>query len=194
MKTKFNIVVMGVLTAIASSLCCIVPVLALLSGTTGIAANFSWLEPYRGYLILFTIVVLSVAWYQKLKPKKKIDCACDDAKKETFLQSKIFLGLVTFFAITMTLFPYYSKVFYTEKKQAKVFQLQTAEKVLIPISGMTCVGCETHITHEINQLKGIEKATVSYQKEQATVFFDTTKTTLKEIKKAIKKAGYTIKK
>ncbi len=33
----------GIITAIAASLCCITPVLALLAGTTGIASSFSWL-------------------------------------------------------------------------------------------------------------------------------------------------------
>ena len=30
----------GIVTAIASSLCCIAPLLALISGTTGVASNF----------------------------------------------------------------------------------------------------------------------------------------------------------
>ena len=48
----------GVLAAVAASLCCIAPVLALLAGTTGVAATFSWLEPFRPYLIGFTILIL----------------------------------------------------------------------------------------------------------------------------------------
>lgn len=61
----------GILTAIAASLCCITPVLALLVGTSGIASSFSWMEPFRPYLIGFTILVIGYAWYQKLKPVKK---------------------------------------------------------------------------------------------------------------------------
>ena len=58
----------GLLVAITASLCCITPVLALLAGTSGIAATFSFLEPARPYLIGLTIAVLGFAWYQKLKP------------------------------------------------------------------------------------------------------------------------------
>ena len=37
----------GVLSAIAASLCCIAPVIALLAGGSSIAASFSWIEPAR---------------------------------------------------------------------------------------------------------------------------------------------------
>ncbi|RYE48387.1 MAG: heavy metal transporter, partial [Sphingobacteriales bacterium] len=35
----------GLLSAFAASLCCITPVIALLAGSSSIAANFSWIEP-----------------------------------------------------------------------------------------------------------------------------------------------------
>ncbi|HEU4634309.1 MAG TPA: mercuric transporter MerT family protein, partial [Flavisolibacter sp.] len=60
----------GVLSAIAASLCCITPVIALLAGSSSIAANFSWIEPARPYLIALSISVLALAWYVKLKPAK----------------------------------------------------------------------------------------------------------------------------
>ena len=63
----------GVFTAIAASLCCITPVIALLAGSSSIAANFSWIEPARPYLIGLSIAVLAFAWYLKLKPAKTND-------------------------------------------------------------------------------------------------------------------------
>ena len=78
MKNNSNkIIGMGVVTAIAASLCCITPVLALIAGASGLTSSFSWLEPARPYLIGVTILVIGFAWYQKLKPKKEIDCECD---------------------------------------------------------------------------------------------------------------------
>ena len=74
MKTDKKIIGAGLLTAIAASLCCITPVLALIAGTSGLASTFSWLEPFRPYFIGLTILVLGFAWYQKLKHKKQIDC------------------------------------------------------------------------------------------------------------------------
>jgi len=85
--------VAGLLTALAASLCCITPVLALISGASGLAAAFLWMEPYRPYLLGLTVAVLAFAWYQKLKPKKAIiDCVCE-VDKLPFWQGKTFLGI-----------------------------------------------------------------------------------------------------
>jgi hypothetical protein len=74
--TESKLMGAGVFTAIAASLCCITPVLALIAGTGSIASSFSWIEPARPYLIGLTIVVLGFAWYQKLKPRPADDCGC----------------------------------------------------------------------------------------------------------------------
>jgi mercuric ion transport protein len=89
MKTDNKLIGAGLLTAIAASLCCITPVLALIAGTSGLASTFSWLEPFRPYFIGLTILVLGFAWYQKLKPQKKIDCNCDTTEKPKFYANKI---------------------------------------------------------------------------------------------------------
>ena len=77
--------------------------LAMISGSTGAVASLSWMEPFRPYLIVLTVLVLGFAWYQKLKPKKSIDCDCA-TDKPSFFQSKKFLALTTVFAIGMTFF------------------------------------------------------------------------------------------
>jgi mercuric ion transport protein len=58
-KSSKGILGAGLLTAFAASICCITPVLALFSSATGIASTFSWMEPYRPYLIGITIAVLA---------------------------------------------------------------------------------------------------------------------------------------
>src|SRR5680860_502226 len=69
----------SVLTALAASVCCITPVLAVLAGTTGVVSTFSWIEPFRPYLIGLTVLVLAFAWYQKFKPKTEAEIDCDNA-------------------------------------------------------------------------------------------------------------------
>ena len=61
MKSENKLIGAGLLTAITASLCCITPVLALIAGTSGIASTFSWIEPFRPYLIGLTILVLGFA-------------------------------------------------------------------------------------------------------------------------------------
>ena len=193
MKKDKKLIGAGLLTAIASSLCCITPVLALISGTSGIASTFSWLEPFRPYLIGFTILVLGFAWYQKLKQKKEIDCDCETDKKPSFLQSKLFLGIVTIFAIVMTAFPYYSSAFYPKsEKEIIVVDKANIQTINLKIKGMTCASCEEHINHYVNQLNGIIKVKSSYEKETTEIEFDNSKTTIEEIEKAVNSTGYSV--
>ena len=157
------------------------------------SSTFSWIEPFRPYLIGLTFLVLGFAWYQKLKPKKEIDCDCEPEEKPTFIQSKKFLGVVTVFAIVMLAFPYYSGVFYPNtEKQIIVVDKSNVEKTEFKISGMTCASCEDHVNHEVNKLSGIVNIKASYENGNAIIEFDKTKTNEAEIEGAINSTGYEV--
>ncbi|UQD56530.1 mercuric transport protein MerTP [Flavobacterium sp. K5-23] len=193
MKSENKLIGAGLLTAITASLCCITPVLALIAGTSGLASTFSWIEPFRPYLIGLTILVLAFAWYQKLKPQKEIDCECETDEKPKFTQSKTFLGIVTVFTIVMLAFPYYSGIFYPNtKKQIIVVDKVDIQTIEFKISGMTCASCEEHVNLEVNKLNGIVNAKASYENGNAVIEFDRTKTNEMEIEKAINSTGYKV--
>ena len=102
----------GIVSAIAASLCCITPVLALIAGGGSFASSFSWMEPARPYLIGLTIAVLGFAWYLKLKPQPAYDCVCGAGEMPKFLHSKTFLLIVSLVAALMIGFPSYAKIFF----------------------------------------------------------------------------------
>lgn len=203
-KSYFSV---GVFAASASALCCITPVIAMLGGISGIAATFSWIEPFRPYLIGLTVLALGFAWFQKLKPQTEIDCACDD--KPSALQGKTFLGLITVFAILMLTFPSYSSIFF--RAETKLPELrkpeQTNNQVVTPaenkgeyanavfvVDGMTCKSCEQYVISEVNKLDGISDVKVSFEDKSAVVTFNKEKTSVEQIKKAIDSTGYEVKK
>ena len=183
----------GLISAFAASLCCITPVIALFAGTSSIAATFSWIEPARPYLIGLSVVALALAWYLKLKPQATDDCGCAADEKPKFTQSKRFLLMITIFAAVMIAFPYYSKIFFPKTEKQIVFveksNIQSAE---FKISGMTCEGCTKEVKHEVNKLQGILKSEASYQKANAIVQFDNSKTNIAEITRAINSTGYKV--
>jgi mercuric ion transport protein len=190
MKSENKLAGLGLLTAISASLCCITPVLALLSGTSGLASTFTWLDPLRPYFIGLTVLVLGFAWYQKLKPQKQIDCNCDMAEKTSFIQTKKFLGIVTVFTGLMLAFPMYAQVFFPDKNGKTVIANDTDIKTTeFKIDGMTCTGCEEHVNHK---LTGIINTIVSYEGGNAIVKFDHSQTDNEEIEKAITKTGYSV--
>ncbi|MCG2462677.1 mercuric transport protein MerTP [Flavobacteriaceae bacterium F89] len=194
-KTSNNVAYVGIFTAIAASICCITPVLALVAGTSGFASTFSWLEPFRPYLIGLTILVLVFAWYRKLRPKtqKEIDCACEDDAKPSFWQSKSFLFMATVFVGLMLAFPYYSNMFYPRPSKEIVYVSQSnIVKHVFDVEGMTCAGCEAHVENEVNKLDGVLSVKTSYESANTVVEYDKTKVDLAAIQKAINSTGYKV--
>lgn len=184
----------GILTAAAASLCCITPVLAFLGGASGLASSFSWIEPFRPYLIGLTVFVFAYAWYQKLKPQEQADCNCVPDDKKSFLQSKTFLGIVTFVAGLLIAFPYYAKAFYPEADQTQVVVTDKSniKQAEFKIKGMTCEGCTEHVNSEIAKAKGVINYQTSYEKANTIVTFDNSKTSVDSIAAAINSTGYRV--
>lgn len=193
-KQSNSLTITSLLTAVSASLCCITPVLALLAGSSGIAASFSWLDPFRPWLIGITVVVLAFAWYQKLKPRsaQEIECECEDDEKPSFWHSKKFLGIVTVFAVVLLAFPYYADAFYPETNLSVLEYTNLESTYEINITGMTCSGCEEHVKLEIGKLSGISGLEVSYEKANAVVTFDELKTNIDEVKAAVDNTGYKV--
>ncbi|MDZ7878785.1 MAG: mercuric transport protein MerTP [Saprospiraceae bacterium] len=195
MKLNFSLPNLGILTAFASSLCCIMPVLAIVAGTSGLASTFSWLEPARPFFIGATVLVLGFAWYQQLKPKPIDDCGCHIEQKTPFMQTKAFLSGITIVSALLLSFPSYAHVFFPKSESQTVVNTSAAvEKVEFKIDGMTCESCEHHVASEVTKLTGIFGATISYPNGNAVITYDKNQTNLDSITTAINSTGYTVTK
>jgi mercuric ion transport protein len=187
----------GLLAALAASLCCITPLLAVVGGLGGVASSFSWLEPFRPYLIALSVGVLGFAWYQKLKPRLVDNCGCAVDAKPSFLQSKRFLGVVTVLSALLLAFPYYGASLYptttvptpamATTKAAPVWQTANYR-----IGGMTCEACAKHVEHTVQQLPGVQAVRVSYPQGTAQVRFDAAKSPAAQVTQAINSTGYQV--
>ena len=93
------------------SFCCIVPLIVVLGGVSGVASTLSWIEPAEPYLMAFSIVALSFAFYQAYKPKPQMSCECDTHSKTSILSSKAFLWSTTVFTIVMYSLHHFTDVF-----------------------------------------------------------------------------------
>ena len=183
----------GVITSILASLCCITPVLAVLAGSTGMASTFSWMEPFRPYLIGLTILVLSYAWWDKLKPiKEDIECACDPDEngKVSFWYSTTFLVIITFFSAVMLSFPYWGDTFISSNKEAISIEKQNLQKIEVHIEGMTCKACEATIEKVVLETGAIGSVKASSDKKNVIIYFDKSKIDVDKIVKSIATTGY----
>ncbi len=66
------------------------------------------------------------------------------------------------------------------------------ETTTIPVKGMTCMGCVSSVKRVLGNIGGVSQAEVSLEKAQATVTYDSGKTSLQAIKAAITDAGYDV--
>lgn len=187
-------VLTSVIAAIGASLCCITPVLAVLAGSTGMASSFSWMEPFRPYLIALTVLVLAYAWWDKLKPAKEgIECACDPDEngKVSFWHTKAFLAIVTIFSAVMLSFPYWGdSLIGGQKEKVIVVDRSNVLTKVINIEGMTCAACEATVAKVGGDVDGVINITASTPKKHAIVEYDKTKTDIDTIMKAIGTTGY----
>ncbi len=185
----------GVVAAVASSLCCIAPILAIVSGTTGAASSFSWLAPLRPYLIGTSALSLGLAfWYAYRKPKVVDDCGCEIESKQSFLSSKKFLWLVTFISIALFSFPYYSGTLMDSKNADVNVEIpSSAGSLALNIEGMTCEACTHHVEQALEGQGGIFSVVADYESGSASVLFDTTVISSQLIVQTIEsKTGYTV--
>ena len=187
----------GLLAALAASLCCITPLLAVVGGLGGAASAFAWLEPYRLYLVALTVAVLGFAWYRQLRPAPAAADCCAVPEKKPWLQTTAFLGAVTLLAALLLAFPYYgAKLYPTAKASAPVaaatgpasgWQTRTYR-----IGGMTCEACARHVEQAVQQVPGVQAVTVSYDQATAQVRFDAAHAQPRQVESAINGTGYSV--
>lgn len=182
-------------TAFIASLCCITPVLALISGVTGIASTFSWMEPYRPVLIGITVLVLAFAWYQKLKSRSANEIACDcEEDKPSFWKSKSFLGIVTVLAVLLMAFPSYSSIFFPkiEKKEVVYVDKSALRTVKLKIEGMDCEACSSTINLALSKVPGVIKFETAFKDASSTVEYNAAETKLDTLVNAVNATGYKV--
>lgn len=184
----------GILLAITSSLCCILPILSIFGAIGGLASSLSWVEPLRPYLIIATIIILSFAFYQAYKPKKVEDC-CAVNEKKSFMASKRFLWIITIVSALLMSFPYYSGVFISKpEKNMVAVDKDNLQESTLHIEGMNCKACEEHVNNALLKQEGVVEATSDYEKGLAQVKYDKTKVTAEQLALATaKETGYNVK-
>lgn len=181
----------GILAAIAASLCCIAPLLAVFGGISGAATYFNWMEPFRPYMICLTILILAIVWYQQLVITRKQQVDCCEPAKHTFWESKKFLLLITLSSGALIAFPYYSSVFY-KTPQLSVATITQAKfsYVKLNIKGMSCADCTKHIDGSLLEINGVATSRTSFEKSETIVRYDPAKTNADSINHKIKEIGY----
>lgn len=203
----------AIVAAVASSLCCILPVLAIAFGlgAFGIASFFETLRPY---LLFVVVVALAFSFYQTYFRREKCDEGQACSTKPIGRFNQIILWAATIGIAVFALFPYYSGYIVTalDKPQptTEVNQVatenpvnpneaenamveaedQSRKTVVITVDGMTCEACASHIGVALKRIKGIYSASASYPEKNIKVVYNPKQVKIERIKQGIRDAGY----
>ena len=60
------------------------------------------------------------------------------------------------------------------------------------VTGMTCGGCTSKVTHALQAISGVDEVNVSLSAGEATVQYDERLTSADQLKSAVKNAGYSV--
>lgn len=189
---RSGLVSVGLLSAFAASLCCIMPALALITGTFSLASSFSWIEPARPYFVGITLIVLVFAWYQQLfgKPHKQENCGCE---RNHFMKYKKALLILTLFSGLLIAFPFYTSALYeTPPHSSAVQQKANLRTINFVVKGMSCASCTAHIDGALSKVSGVAKSSSSYEKAEIIVSYDPRKVSVDSLKAKINNTGYQI--
>ena len=193
----------AVIAAIASSLCCILPVLsvALGLGAFGVA---SMIETLRSYLLVVAFLALGFSFYQTYFRQEKCNEGEACATKPIGRFNQFVLWFATIAIVAFALFPFYTGYIVsaldgrttpptTETNVVSENEAEKPKTVFIVVEGMTCEGCASHINEELKKLKGVISAEASYKNKNVKVVYNPNQVTLEQIKKAINDIGYVAK-
>jgi copper chaperone CopZ len=186
-------VLLTIITSASASLCCIVPVLGLIGGSSSLVSTVSWLEPFRPFFLGATVLLLGFAWYGSFKARKKDDCGCEP-ENISFFQSKKFLGVVTVLSLLLLSFPSYSRYLMQDKSPVVNEDQEKTKKITLGVNGMTCASCEHHIESEVIKLSGVSSVKASYENKSTVIVYNPQKVDEAKIIAAINETGYTVEK
>jgi len=192
---KTALLISSILSAVAASLCCILPLVAAVTGFGTLAVAAQW-ESFRPLLLGVTVALLGSALllvYRDSKTRCTPEGACTSMGSSKW--NRWSLLCVAGLVIGVATFPYYSStaVLAMNAEKAKDDGKGTTVTKTLSVSGMTCPACASGLEASFRNLPGVREAKVDYNAKRATITYDPTKQTLEAVKKLITDSGYQVK-
>ncbi|MFQ6605261.1 MAG: mercuric transporter MerT family protein [Fidelibacterota bacterium] len=180
------------LAALAASICCVGPLVLLGLGIGGAwVGTLTAFEPFRPYLMALTLIFLGYAFYKIYRQPKAEDCApgtyCANPKSDRI--NKITLWTVTVLILGLLAVPYLSPVVFADRKEPMAVNTNLRE-VVLDVPGMTCASCPVTIRKSLQRVDGVIEASASFEAKTATVRYDPSKISTRDLLKATRNAGY----
>ena len=181
---------LGMLSALAASVCCLGPVLLVVLGLGSLGFG-AFLGRYHWWFIGAALVLLTYAWRTYLREARRCRTeACEMVQGKTTRTILFLASIVVVVFVGLNVYTYAS-----QSGQAPEPPIASVKdglaSVVIPVEGMTCFTCEFSVESGVKKLPGIVSVDAKTSERAAHVSYDPTKVTLDAIIAAINKTGYT---
>lgn len=190
----------SIVAAALASFCCILPIVFALTGLTviGAAAAFA---AWRPYLLGATFGLLGLAFYFAYRTPNE-ECAPGSicAVPASRHRVRMTLWLATILVLGLAAFPYFSGPVAefllsgsapgADSRKLATPSLKTAS---LSIEGMDCSACATAIRNKLSAVRGVQRASVSFERRVAEIEFDPGLASIDQFEKVVREAGYRVR-
>jgi copper chaperone CopZ len=196
-KHKKLILGASLAAALGASLCCILPLVAAVTGLGVFAASAAF-EAWRPYLLAITGLLLVgglIVAYRDYRKACTPGSLC--ATKPMNRWNLAALGVVTLLVIGLAAFPYYSgtvaEAVVPANGAKQVSDSAALATASFRIPDMDCPACAVGLRNSFLQLDGVADAKVDFASRTAVVSYDPARQNLAAFEKVVRDAGFHMK-
>lgn len=187
----------SVVSAIAASACCWLPLLLLAIGVSAAGVSSAF-ETFRPVFLGVAALLLGYAFYRTYFRQEV--CApgssCPVPRKGQRF-NRVMLWVATGLVLVFALFPKYVGLLLAQSGghvNVSNVPADAAPVVTLELKGMSCEACAPHVEKALRGIPGVQAATVSYAESRAKVTVDPSSPPSREaLVKAVEEAGYEVK-
>ena len=186
----------SVAAAIGASLCCILPILAALTGAGAIAAGVAF-EKWRPYLLAVTGLLLAAGILLGWRDHKKA-CAAGSlcATKPMSRWNHTALGILATGIVALAAFPYYSgavaRMVVRQPGQTSSLDAATLSTISFRVPDMDCPACAVALSAALDKLPGVAYANLDVSSRKAVVTYNPAMQNVAALEKVVADAGFHI--
>jgi mercuric ion transport protein len=193
---KERLTVLGsILAAVAASICCIGPLVAVMLGVGSLAAA-SGLQKSRPLFLGATFVLLGGAWYLTYRKPKAEQCAegAACAAGPAARGGEVVLWVATALAVALAALPLYAgavaRLLHPEGAGSARSAGANVATMEVKIPSMDCAGCAVNIQRALRKEEGVGRAEVVFKTKDAVIEYDPAKISPKKIIAVIDETGF----
>jgi len=185
----------SVIAAVAASICCIGPLVAVMLGVGSLAAA-SRLQKWRPLFLGVTFVLLGVAWYLTYRKPKAEACADGTAcaARPGAKGGKVVLWVATALAVALAALPLYAgavaRLLHPEGAGPARSAGANVASLKVKVPSMDCAACAVNIERTLRKVEGVGRTEVVFKTKEAVIEYDPARISPEKVIAVIDETGF----